>query len=145
MTLEDWHRVIDTNLTSTFLLAREAQRALRTAKGAIVTVASSRALMSEPNTESYAASTATRGTDACAGRQSRPRHPRQLRKPGWVATADYNKIKRRAISSIRRARRTAAGHRRIVAVFCSTARNPLRHRREFHVGWGMTRKMITVE
>ena len=47
---------VGTNLTATFLLARAAERRLRAAKGAIVTIASTRALMSEPNTESYSAS-----------------------------------------------------------------------------------------
>jgi NAD(P)-dependent dehydrogenase (short-subunit alcohol dehydrogenase family) len=56
LTLADWRRVIDTNLTATYLLARAAEAALRSARGAIVTIASTRALMSEPNTESYAAS-----------------------------------------------------------------------------------------
>src|SRR5262245_65885404 len=35
--------------------ARAAEKPLRAARGAIVTIASTRALMSEPNTESYAA------------------------------------------------------------------------------------------
>ncbi|MEA2904352.1 MAG: hypothetical protein QOI12_1739 [Alphaproteobacteria bacterium] len=56
LTLAEWHKVIDTNLTATFLLARAAEKPLRAARGAIVTIASTRALMSEPNTESYAAS-----------------------------------------------------------------------------------------
>jgi NAD(P)-dependent dehydrogenase (short-subunit alcohol dehydrogenase family) len=56
LTLKEWHKVIDTNLTATFLLARAAEKALRAAGGAIVTIASTRALMSEPKTESYAAS-----------------------------------------------------------------------------------------
>ncbi|MEA2989844.1 MAG: hypothetical protein QOG83_2555 [Alphaproteobacteria bacterium] len=56
LTLAEWHKVIDTNLTATFLLARAAEKPLRTARGAIVTIASTRALMSEPNTESYSAS-----------------------------------------------------------------------------------------
>src|SRR3954463_16188386 len=56
LTLAEWRKVLDTNLTATFLLARAAERRLRTAKGAIVTIASTRALMSEPNTESYSAS-----------------------------------------------------------------------------------------
>jgi NAD(P)-dependent dehydrogenase (short-subunit alcohol dehydrogenase family) len=56
LTLTDWHKVIDTNLTATFLLARAAEKSLRAAGGAIVTIASTRALMSEPNTESYSAS-----------------------------------------------------------------------------------------
>ena len=56
LTLADWHKVLDTNLTATFLFARAAERALRVAGGAIVTISSTRALMSEPNTESYSAS-----------------------------------------------------------------------------------------
>ena len=48
--------VLRTNLTSTFLLVRAAEAMLRAAKGAVVTIASSRARMSEPNTESYSAS-----------------------------------------------------------------------------------------
>lgn len=56
LTLAEWRRVIDTNLTSTFLLARAAAELLAAAHGAIVTIASTRARMSEPDTESYAAS-----------------------------------------------------------------------------------------
>ncbi|WP_338661192.1 SDR family oxidoreductase [Pararoseomonas sp. SCSIO 73927] len=55
LTLEEWSRVLATNLTSTFLLARAAESLLRQAKGAIVTVASTRAHQSEPDTESYSA------------------------------------------------------------------------------------------
>jgi NAD(P)-dependent dehydrogenase (short-subunit alcohol dehydrogenase family) len=56
LTLSEWHRVLDTNLTAAFLLARAAEKPLRKARGAIVTIASTRALMSEPDTESYSAS-----------------------------------------------------------------------------------------
>jgi NAD(P)-dependent dehydrogenase (short-subunit alcohol dehydrogenase family) len=56
LTLEEWSRVLRTNLTSIFLLVRAAEAMLRAAKGAIVTIASTRARMSEPNTESYSAS-----------------------------------------------------------------------------------------
>jgi NAD(P)-dependent dehydrogenase (short-subunit alcohol dehydrogenase family) len=52
----EWSRVIGTNLTSTFLLVRAAETLLRAAKGAVVTIASTRAHMSEPHTEAYAAS-----------------------------------------------------------------------------------------
>jgi NAD(P)-dependent dehydrogenase (short-subunit alcohol dehydrogenase family) len=48
--------VLDTNLTATFLLARAAEKPLHKAHGSIVTIASTRALMSEPDTESYSAS-----------------------------------------------------------------------------------------
>jgi NAD(P)-dependent dehydrogenase (short-subunit alcohol dehydrogenase family) len=56
LSLEEWSRVLATNLTSTFLLVREAEALLRAAGGAVVTIASTRAHMSEPDTEAYAAS-----------------------------------------------------------------------------------------
>src|SRR6195952_3981436 len=55
LSLAEWSSVLTTNLTSTFLLVREAEALLRAAKGAVVTIASSRARMSEPNTEAYSA------------------------------------------------------------------------------------------
>src|SRR3954453_22405843 len=56
LTLAEWSSVLGTNLTSTFLLARGFETLLRAARGAIVTIASTRAHMSEPDTESYSAS-----------------------------------------------------------------------------------------
>ncbi len=56
LSLDEWNRVLATNLTSIYLFARHAGRHLRKAKGAIVNIASTRALMSEPNTEAYSAS-----------------------------------------------------------------------------------------
>lgn len=56
LSLDEWSSVLATNLTSTFLLVRAAETLLRAAKGAVVTIASTRAHMSEPHTESYAAS-----------------------------------------------------------------------------------------
>jgi hypothetical protein len=56
LSLAEWSSVLTTNLTSSFLLARESEPLLHAANGAIVTIASTRARMSEPNTESYSAS-----------------------------------------------------------------------------------------
>lgn len=54
--LEEWNRVIGVNLTGYFLMAKYTAPFLRKAKGAIVNIASTRAMMSEPDSESYAAS-----------------------------------------------------------------------------------------
>jgi len=54
--LESWNRVLATNLTATFLLAKAAAVDLKQARGAIVTIASTRAHMSEPGTLAYSAS-----------------------------------------------------------------------------------------
>lgn len=56
LSLAEWSSVLATNLTSSFLLVRAAETLLRAANGAVVTIASSRARMSEPDTESYSAS-----------------------------------------------------------------------------------------
>jgi NAD(P)-dependent dehydrogenase (short-subunit alcohol dehydrogenase family) len=56
LTLAEWSRVIGTNLTSTFLLARASETMLRASNGSVVTIASTRAHMSEAGTEAYAAS-----------------------------------------------------------------------------------------
>jgi NAD(P)-dependent dehydrogenase (short-subunit alcohol dehydrogenase family) len=55
LTLAEWNRVIGTNLTAAFLTARAGAALLRATRGAIVNIASTRAAMSEPNTEAYAA------------------------------------------------------------------------------------------
>lgn len=54
--LGDWSRVIATNLTGVFLCCKHAIPLLRPARGAIVNIASTRALQSEAHTEAYAAS-----------------------------------------------------------------------------------------
>jgi NAD(P)-dependent dehydrogenase (short-subunit alcohol dehydrogenase family) len=56
LTPAEWARVLATNLTATFLLVKAAERMLRAARGSVVTIASTRAKMSEADTEAYAAS-----------------------------------------------------------------------------------------
>lgn len=90
LTLAEWRRVIDTNLTAAFLLARAAERPLRRARGTIVTIASTRALMSEAETESYSAS---KGgllalTHALAISLA-PDVRVNCVSPGWIETKDY--------------------------------------------------------
>ena len=54
--LADWNRVRAVNLSGGFLLAKHAAAALRHSHGAIVNIASTRALMSEPDSFAYSAS-----------------------------------------------------------------------------------------
>jgi NAD(P)-dependent dehydrogenase (short-subunit alcohol dehydrogenase family) len=56
LSLAEWNRRIGTNLTGAFLMAKHCAPHLRAARGAIVNIASTRALQSEPQTEAYAAS-----------------------------------------------------------------------------------------
>lgn len=56
LSLAEWHRVLGTNLTGPFLCSRAFAPLLGKRRGCIVNIGSTRALMSEPHTESYAAS-----------------------------------------------------------------------------------------
>jgi len=56
LSLREWDRRIGVNLTGAFLMAKYCAPHLRRAHGAIVNIASTRALQSEPDTEAYAAS-----------------------------------------------------------------------------------------
>lgn len=56
LTLTEWSSVIATNLTGPMLCSKYAAPHLRVARGSIVNIASTRALMSEANTEAYSAS-----------------------------------------------------------------------------------------
>ncbi|MGZ3286930.1 MAG: SDR family oxidoreductase [Xanthobacteraceae bacterium] len=96
LTLTEWRKVLDTNLTATFLFARAAERPLRAAGGAIVTIASTRALMSEPNTESYSASKGgllalTHALAISLGPDVRV----NCVSPGWIVTKPGEKLRRK--------------------------------------------------
>src|SRR5258706_12165265 len=56
LALREWNRRIGINLTGAFLMAKHCVPHLKKRGGAIVNIASTRALESEPGTEAYAAS-----------------------------------------------------------------------------------------
>jgi NAD(P)-dependent dehydrogenase (short-subunit alcohol dehydrogenase family) len=56
LALGEWNRRIGVNLTGVFLMTKHAAPHLRAARGAVVNIASTRALQSEPDSEAYAAS-----------------------------------------------------------------------------------------
>jgi NAD(P)-dependent dehydrogenase (short-subunit alcohol dehydrogenase family) len=96
LSLEEWDDVIQTNLRSVFLGSREAARFMREnlTGGSIVNIASTRAIMSEPNSESYAA---TKGgivaiTHALAASLRDYKITVNAISPGWIETGDYNKL-----------------------------------------------------
>lgn len=91
-TLADWNAVIGINLTGAFLCAKYAAPQLKTAHGAIVNIASTRALMSEPGTEAYAASKGgivalTHALAMSLGPEVRV----NCISPGWIEVGDWKK------------------------------------------------------
>ncbi len=90
--LQDWQKWIDASLTSAFLCTRTAVPALRKAKGAIVNIGSTRASMSEPECEAYAA--AKGGIAALTHALAISLGP-DIRvnciQPGWIETGQWQK------------------------------------------------------
>src|SRR5215210_3014496 len=95
LTIAEWRRVLDVNLTAAFLLAKVAERALRQTGGAFVAIASTRAAMSEPDTEAYSATKG--GLVALTHALAMSLAPVRVNcvSPGWIATQDYNKLRRK--------------------------------------------------
>jgi NAD(P)-dependent dehydrogenase (short-subunit alcohol dehydrogenase family) len=96
LSLAEWEETLNTNLRGAFLCAREAARRMRgNGGGTIVNIASTRALMSEPDTEAYAAS---KGglvglTHALAVSLGPDRIRVNCISPGWIATSGYDELR----------------------------------------------------
>jgi NAD(P)-dependent dehydrogenase (short-subunit alcohol dehydrogenase family) len=101
--LDDWHRYIDGHLTGAFLCCKHALPALREARGAIVNIASSRALQSEPHTEPYAAAKGglVALTHALAVSEG-PAVRANAISPGWVPTEAWQKPASRHTPKLRK-------------------------------------------
>src|SRR4029079_13015818 len=147
LTAAEWHRVIDTNLTATFLFARAAEKALRKARGAIVTIASTPALMSEANTESYSASKGglVALTHALAISLA-PDVRVNCVSPGWIATGNYSALRRKDHAQHPAGRvGKPEDIAEIVAFLLDAKRSGFVTGANLVVDGGMTRKMIYEE
>ncbi|MBN2807626.1 MAG: glucose 1-dehydrogenase [Prolixibacteraceae bacterium] len=90
-----WDKIIDTNLKGVFFASRTVAHYMKSTGGAIVNIASTRALMSEPNSEAYAAS---KGgilalTHALAASFAPYKIMVNAIAPGWIETGDYSSLK----------------------------------------------------
>jgi NAD(P)-dependent dehydrogenase (short-subunit alcohol dehydrogenase family) len=96
LTTGEWDEVVDTNLRGTFLCSREAAGIMRQhGGGSIVNIASTRALMSEPGSEAYAASKGgiVALTHAMAASLSDDHIQVNCISPGWIETGDYSQLR----------------------------------------------------
>ncbi|WP_078547872.1 glucose 1-dehydrogenase [Litchfieldia alkalitelluris] len=97
VTLKEWDEVINTNLRSVFLCSQEASRYMRKNKlgGAIINIASTRAYMSEANTESYSASKGgiVALTHSLAITLGDDKITVNSISPGWIEVNDYEGLR----------------------------------------------------
>ncbi|HET8940157.1 MAG TPA: glucose 1-dehydrogenase [Polyangiales bacterium] len=99
--LSVWNRMLGTNLTGAFLCTKHAVPALRKTQGAIVNIASSRALQSEPNTEAYAASKG--GIVALTHALAMSLGPAvrvNCISPGWIDVSEWKKPSQRKAAKL---------------------------------------------
>ncbi|MGO4539509.1 SDR family NAD(P)-dependent oxidoreductase [Paenibacillus sp. 2TAB19] len=146
--LDEWDDVINTNLRGTFVCAREAAKLMRASGGgSIVNISSTRALMSEPNSEAYAAS---KGgilslTHALAVSLGPDRITVNAICPGWIENGDYSQLRSEDHTQHPAQR---VGRPSDIARACLYLTNP---QNDFITGTsltidgGMTRKMIYEE
>ena len=153
LTLDEWQKVIGTNLTGAFLCSKYALPYLKETKGCIINMASTRAFQSEPDTEAYSAS---KGgifalTHALA-MSAAPDVRVNCISPGWI---DVSGVKKASVAQ--QYDLTQSDHEQHPAgrvgnaediartiVFLLDERNDFITAQNFVIDGGMTRKMIYV-
>ena len=151
LSLDDWNRVLGVNLTGPFLCAKYLAPQLRQRRGSIINIASTRAFMSEPNTEAYSASKG--GLVALTHSLAASLAP-EVRvnsiSPGWIETGSWHKQTTRSDPVLTDADHQQHWAGRVgephdianLAAFLASDKNGFITGSNFIVDGGMTRKMI---
>ena len=151
LVLEEWQRMLATNLTGPFLMVKYAVPLLRRTRGAILNIGSTRALQSEANTEAYSA--AKGGLLALTHALANSLGP-EIRvnciSPGWIDVSGWRKSRRRLAKEL-----SAAAHGQhpagrvgrvediaALALFLLSEEAGFITGQNYVVDGGMTRKMI---
>jgi len=145
LSIEEWDEVINTNLRGAFLCTREAARVMKEhSGGSIINIASTRALMSEPDSEAYAAS---KGglmalTHAMAASFSKDLIRVNCISPGWIETGDYSKLREEDHSQHFSGRVGRPEDIAGACLFLSSSENDFINGENIVIDGGMTRRMI---
>lgn len=148
---ENWRQKMDANLGSVAACVKYAARLLKACKGSIVNVASTRALMSEPDTEIY---TASKGgvialTHALANSLGPDVRVNAI-SPGWIEVSDWQKLSKRKEPDLREIDHQQHPAGRVgtpediagMAAYLISRRSEFVTGQNFIIDGGMTRKMV---
>ncbi|WP_312114592.1 SDR family NAD(P)-dependent oxidoreductase [Brevibacillus reuszeri] len=145
LTVDAWDSIMNTNLRSVFLASREGAKIMRQQKrGFIVNLTSTRAHMSEPHTEAYAASKG--GILALTHALAVSLGPDGIRvnaiSPGWIETGDYSLLRPEDHEQHPAGRVGTPDDIARACLFLTQKGNDFITGTELVIDGGMTRKMI---
>lgn len=143
LTVDAWDDVINTNLRSVFIASKEASKYMKRG-GSIVNIASTRATMSEPNSEAYAA---TKGgivalTHALAASLSERNITVNAISPGWIQNENYEELKDKDHAQHLSNRVGKPEDIAKACLYLTDSENNFVNGENITVDGGMTRKMI---
>ena len=152
--IEEWRAVLDVNLTGPWLCAKYCAPYLAERHGTIVNIASTRAFMSEPDSEAYAASkggivSLSHALAISLGPAVRV----NCISPGWIETGDWKKASDRQVPHHTERDRSQHPAGRVgrpgdiaaLVDYLSSPEAGFITGANFFVDGGMTRKMIYVD
>lgn len=139
--IDDWNRVIGTNLTGAFLCAKHCAAHLRKSRGSIVNMCSTRGFMSEPDTESYSASKGgifalTHSLAISLGPDIRV----NCVSPGWIDVSSWQDHLQHPVGRVGKPEDIAS-----IVMYLSFRNAEFITGQNFTVDGGVTRKMIYLE
>ncbi|WP_404459430.1 SDR family oxidoreductase [Sutcliffiella horikoshii] len=143
LTVDAWDDVINTNLRSVFIASKEASKYMKSG-GSIVNIASTRASMSEPNSEAYAA---TKGgivalTHALAASLSERNITVNAISPGWIQNENYGELRDKDHAQHLSNRVGKPEDIAKACLYLTDSENNFVNGENITVDGGMTRKMI---
>jgi NAD(P)-dependent dehydrogenase (short-subunit alcohol dehydrogenase family) len=147
LSIEEWDAVINTNLRGAFLCAREAALFMKeNGGGSVINIASTRAFLSEPGSEAYAAS---KGgiialTHALAASLAQYGVRVNCISPGWIETGDYGTLRTEDHSQHFSGRVGRPEDIASACLFLSSDGNEFINGENIIIDGGMTRKMIYI-
>ncbi|ANU10307.1 oxidoreductase [Planococcus antarcticus DSM 14505] len=141
---QEWDHVLDTNLKSVFICSREAARYMSEDIRSIINMTSTRAFMSEPNTETYSASKG--GIFALTHSLAATLSEKEIRvnsiAPGWIHTGDTAKLRDVDHQQHWSGRAGEPADVARACLFLSNPQNSFITGECLNIDGGMTRKMI---
>ncbi|MGM9989046.1 MAG: SDR family NAD(P)-dependent oxidoreductase [Bacillaceae bacterium] len=148
ITEQQWDEVLDSNLKGTFFMARECAKVMKKhGGGRIVNIASTRAFMSEPNSEAYAASKGgiVALTHALAISLGSDNITVNCISPGWIETKDYEQLREVDHHQHPSQRVGTPADIGRACFFLTDAKNDFITGENITIDGGMTKKMIYIE